>query len=103
MSKITLNIVRGSSDNERKFIQYEVPYVEGMSLLDGVLWIREHIDSSLSVRYSCRSANACKECMAQVNGKVGFLCSTRAVDESVFTIEPLKARPWVKDLTTDME
>ncbi|WP_251548718.1 2Fe-2S iron-sulfur cluster-binding protein [Neobacillus muris] len=103
MAKIKLNVVRGDSETNRDLVEYEVPFVEGMSLLDGIFWIREHIDPSLSVRYSCRSANACKECMAQVDGKVAFLCSTRAEDESVVTIEPLKTKAWVKDLTTVME
>jgi succinate dehydrogenase/fumarate reductase-like Fe-S protein len=103
MSTIKLNIVRGEAGTESKFVEYEVPYSEGMSLLDALFWIREHEDPSLSVRYSCRSANACKECMATVDGKVQFLCSIRASEGQTSTIEPLKARPWVKDLTTIME
>jgi succinate dehydrogenase/fumarate reductase-like Fe-S protein len=103
MSNIKLNIIRGDEGTERKFVEYEVPYAEGMSLLDAIFWIREHEDPSLSVRYSCRSANACKECMAMVDGKVQFLCSIRASEGQSATIEPLKARPWVKDLTTIME
>jgi succinate dehydrogenase/fumarate reductase-like Fe-S protein len=103
MSKVTLNIVRGDQEQGKNVVEYTVPFVEGMSLLDAIFWIREHEDSSLAVRYSCRSANACKECMAVVDGKAGYLCSIRATEDSVANIEPLGARPWVKDLTTLIE
>lgn len=103
MSQVKLNIVRGDSEKGRTLVEYEVPYVEGMSLLDAIFWVREHKDASLAVRYSCRSANACKECMAMIEGKAGYLCSIRAEEESAVTIEPIKGRPWVKDLTTVME
>lgn len=103
MSEIKLNIVRGDEESGRNLVEYEVPYVEGMSLLDAIFWIREYEDPSLSVRYSCRSANACKECMAMVDGKVQYLCSVRANEGQATTIEPLKAKKWVKDLTTVME
>lgn len=103
MSTIKLKVVRGDEESGKKLVEYDVPFVEGMSLLDALFWIRENEDSSLSVRYSCRSANACKECMATIEGKVEFLCSVRAVEGSTVTIEPLKTRPWIKDLTTIME
>ncbi len=103
MATIKLNIVRGDEGKGMEFVEYKVPYSEGMSLLDAIFWIREHEDPSLSVRYSCRSANACKECMAMVDGKVQYLCSMRASEGQTSTIEPLKARPWIKDLITVME
>ncbi|HEX7065749.1 MAG TPA: 2Fe-2S iron-sulfur cluster-binding protein [Bacillales bacterium] len=103
MSQLKLNIVRGDEEHGRTTVGYEVPFVEGMSLLDAIFWIREHIDSSLAVRYSCRSANACKECMAFVDGQPGYLCSIRAVEGSTVTIGPLTGRPWVKDLTTSLD
>ena len=102
MSTIKLTITRGDDESGRTSVEYEVPYTEGMSLLDAIFWIREHVDPSLSVRYSCRSANACKECMAVVDGKVKYLCSVRTAEGQSATIEPLK-KEWVKDLTTVME
>lgn len=100
MSKLRLNIIRGDNDQGREAVEYDVPFSEGMSLLDAIFWIRKHEDASLAVRYSCRSANACKECMAMVDGKAGYLCSIRADEDSTVNIEPLKGRPWLKDLTT---
>src|SRR4051812_27236541 len=103
MSFIKINVVRGNSEAGKESAEYEVPYQEGMSLLDAILWIREFEDSSLSVRYSCRSANACKECLAVVDGKIGFLCSIRAKEGSTTQIEPLKTQAWVQDLVTNMD
>ncbi|WP_243355723.1 2Fe-2S iron-sulfur cluster-binding protein [Bacillus litorisediminis] len=103
MSTIQLNVLRGDKDQGSTMVHYEIPFEEGMSLLDALFWIRENMDSSLAVRYSCRSANACKECMALVDGKAGYLCSMRAKEGTTLTLEPLKGRPWVRDLTTAIE
>jgi succinate dehydrogenase/fumarate reductase-like Fe-S protein len=103
MSNVTLQVVRGEAGTEAVEVQYEVPYRDGMSLLDAIFWIREHQDPSLAVRYSCRSANACKECSAIVDGKAGFLCSIRAQPGSEVQIRPLTGRPWIKDLATSLE
>lgn len=103
MSSVCLTVVRGDHDAGRTTITYTVPFIDGMSLLDAIFWVREHEDPTLAVRYSCKSANACKECMALVDGKAGYLCSIRANPEASVIIEPLKARPWVKDLVTLLE
>jgi succinate dehydrogenase/fumarate reductase-like Fe-S protein len=103
MSNVTLQVVRGEVGTEAVEVQYEVPYRDGMSLLDAIFWIREHQDPSLAVRYSCRSANACKECSAIVDGKAGYLCSIRAQPGSEVHIQPLTGRAWIKDLATSLE
>ncbi|MDG0810233.1 2Fe-2S iron-sulfur cluster-binding protein [Cohnella rhizosphaerae] len=103
MSDIKLQVTRGEAGAEPAVVSYDVPYREGMSLLDAIFWIREHRDPSLTVRYSCRSANACKECTALVDGKAGFLCSIRAKAGSEVRVEPLKGRPWIRDLATELD
>ncbi|NMO96396.1 2Fe-2S iron-sulfur cluster-binding protein [Paenibacillus lemnae] len=103
MSYVTLNVVRGDADTERRTEDYEVPFKDGMSLLDAIFWIREHKEPSFAVRYSCRSANACKECMALVDGKAGYLCSIRAVPDTKVKLEPLPSLPWIKDLATSLD
>ncbi|MGP0584753.1 2Fe-2S iron-sulfur cluster-binding protein [Paenibacillus timonensis] len=103
MAVVTLNVVRGDAESGASLEKFEVPFRDGMSLLDAIFWIREHEDPSFSVRYSCRSANACKECSAFVDGKPGYLCSIRAVPDSEVKIEPLTGRPWIKDLATALE
>jgi succinate dehydrogenase/fumarate reductase-like Fe-S protein len=103
MSRITLHITRGDAYSVQRIETFEVPYREGMSLLDALLWVREFRDPSLSVRYSCRSANACKECMASVNGKSGYLCSIRAVEDTEVLIAPVPGLPLIKDIVTSIE
>lgn len=50
--------------------RFDVPFEPGQSVLDALCWIRATSDPSLSFRFSCINANACKECMMQLNGKV---------------------------------
>jgi succinate dehydrogenase/fumarate reductase-like Fe-S protein len=78
-----------------------VPYEEGMSVLDALRWIRGHLDSTLAMRYSCINANACKTCMALVNGAVEYTCIAKLAPE-VVTVEPLPKRRLVRDLVTDI-
>ena len=78
-----------------------VPYEEGMSVLDALRWIRIHLDSTLAIRYSCINANACKTCMALVNGEVEYTCIAKLTPELI-TVEPLPKRPLIRDLITDI-
>ncbi len=72
-----------------------------MSVLDALIWVRQNVDSSLAMRYSCINANACKECSALVDGKVVYACTERLGKEPV-TVEPLPKRPLIRDLVTDI-
>ena len=48
----TLSITRG--DGESRYVQdFDIPFEPGASILDGLMWIREHVDESLAFRYSC--------------------------------------------------
>lgn len=96
-----LRISRGLPDGERHYDDFEVPYEAGMSVLDALRWIRANGDSSLAIRYSCINANACKTCMALVNGEVEYTCTARLAP-GVVTIEPLPKRPLIRDLVTDI-
>jgi succinate dehydrogenase/fumarate reductase-like Fe-S protein len=96
-----LRVWRGIRRNEGHYDEFEVPYEEGMSVLDALRWIRGHLDSSLAIRYSCINANACKTCIALVNGEVEYTCIARLTLEPV-TVEPLPKRPLIRDLVTDI-
>ena len=94
MSEIaTLKIWRGADKTAGHFECYEIPYEPGQSVLDGLRWIRVHQDPTLAFRYSCINANACKECMMLIDGKV----ETRAM-----TVEPLGNKKPVRDLVTEI-
>ena len=96
-----IHVRRGGPADSTRYDTFEVPWEEGMSVLDALIWIRQHVDSSVSMRYSCLNANACKECSAVVDGKVTFLCTARLTETPV-TVEPLPKRPLIRDLVTDI-
>ena len=95
-----LRVRRGGPGEPPRWELFEVPYEEGDSVLDALIWVRQHRDAGLAVRYSCINANACKECVALIDGRVGYLCTAR-LKESV-TVEPLPKRPLIRDLVTDV-
>ena len=95
-----LRISRGMPGGERCYNDFEVPYEDGMSVLDALRWIRIHLDSTLAIRYSCINANACKTCMALVNGEVEYTCIAK-LTPNLITVEPLPKRPLIRDLVTD--
>ena len=93
---VKLKIQRGG-----RYERFEVPFEPGQTVLDGLRWIRVHVDPSLAIRFSCINANACKECMIQVDGKTVYACTTRLVDGEM-TLEPLPNKALIKDLVTEI-
>ena len=96
-----LRIKRGSSGEASRFENFVVPYETGMSVLDALRWIRIHRDSTLGIRYSCINANACKTCMALVDGEVQYTCMVK-LKPALITVEPLPKRQLIRDLITDI-
>jgi succinate dehydrogenase/fumarate reductase-like Fe-S protein len=96
-----LRISRGSPGEAKHYDDFDVPYEEGMSVLDALRWIRTHLDSTLAIRYSCINANACKTCMALVNGEVEYTCIAK-LSPNIITVGPLPKRPLIRDLVTDI-
>ena len=96
-----LRIKRGSFGQPTRFDDFEVPYEDGMSLLDALRWVRIHRDSTLAFRYSCINANACKTCVALVDGEVEYTCMVK-LKPAPMTVEPLPKRQLVRDLVTDI-
>ena len=96
-----LRVSRGIAGGEGHYDDFEVPYEDGMSVLDALRWIRANLDSTLAIRYSCINANACKTCMALVNGEVEYTCIAKLTHDLI-TLEPLPKRPLIRDLVTDV-
>jgi succinate dehydrogenase/fumarate reductase-like Fe-S protein len=97
----TLKIWRGPDNASGRFETYEVPYEPGQSVLDGLRWIRVHQDPTLAFRYSCINANACKECMMQIDGEAVYACTTR-LEKRAMTVEPLGNKKPIRDLVTEI-
>lgn len=101
INKSVLRVRRGSAGDVPRFDEFEVPYENGMSVLDALRWIRIHRDSTLAIRYSCINANACKTCMALIDGKVEYTCIAKLLP-GIVTVEPLPKRRLIRDLVTDV-
>jgi succinate dehydrogenase / fumarate reductase iron-sulfur subunit len=99
--KTALLRIRRGTAKDSHYEEFEIPYEEGMSVLDALRWIRAERDSTLAVRYSCINANACKTCVALVNGDVEYTCIAK-LTAGLMTIEPLSKRPLIRDLVTDI-
>ena len=78
-----------------------MPFEPGQSVLDGLRWIRAHRDPTLAFRYSCTSANTCKECMVRLDGKTVYACTAR-LREGEMRVEPLPNKILVRDLVTEI-
>ena len=97
----TLLIQRSAPGQSSQEARFDVPFEPGQSVLDGLRWIRTHEDPTLAFRYACISANACKECMMQVDGKTAYACTARLVDGEM-TIAPLPNKALIRDLVTEI-
>ena len=53
---------------EPHFQFFRVPFTDDTSVLQGLQYIKDHLDGSLTFRWSCRMA-ICGSCGKMVNGK----------------------------------
>jgi succinate dehydrogenase iron-sulfur subunit len=75
----------------------------GPMVLDALLWIKNKIDPTLTLRRSCREG-ICGSCSMNINGANTLAC-TIGMDEcggSLIKIYPLPHMPVVKDLVPDL-
>ncbi len=93
--------VEGKKDP--RFDTFEIPFSKGMTVLDALIYARDHFDSSLTFRHSCRQA-ICGSDALFVNGRQRLGCKTQMVDlDWPVRIEPLPHAEVVKDLVVDLE
>jgi succinate dehydrogenase/fumarate reductase-like Fe-S protein len=96
-----LKVWRGESAAAGRWEHHEVPFEPGQSVLDGLRWIRANRDPSLAIRFSCINANACKECMMELDGKTVYACTARLAAREM-TLAPLANKRLVRDLVTEI-
>jgi succinate dehydrogenase / fumarate reductase, iron-sulfur subunit len=103
MADVTMRIYRGDRDGGKP-VDYTIPLVPGMVVLDAVHQVQAHQAPDLAVRWNCK-AGKCGSCSAEVNGKPRLMCKTRMdtlpLDQPV-TVYPIKSFPLIKDLATDV-
>jgi succinate dehydrogenase/fumarate reductase-like Fe-S protein len=96
-----LKIRRGVAGEAVRYEDFAVPFEDGATVLDALVWIRAHRDPSLAVRYSCISANVCKECTIAVDGQVVYACTTRLTEARAMVLDPLPGKPLLRDLVAE--
>jgi succinate dehydrogenase iron-sulfur subunit len=103
MKKAIFRIWRGDAKGG-VFVDYPTEISEGMVVLDAVHQIQAAQANDLACRWNCK-AGKCGSCSAEINGMPKLMCMTRldqlALDQPV-TIEPMRAFPRIRDLTTDV-
>tara|TARA_Y100000389_G_scaffold196556_1_gene229679 strand:+ start:9269 stop:9949 length:681 start_codon:yes stop_codon:yes gene_type:complete len=72
----------------------------GPMVLDGLIYIKNNIDRSLTFRRSCREG-ICGSCAMNINGKNSLACLTYITNK--VTIYPLPHMPIIRDLVPDMK
>jgi succinate dehydrogenase / fumarate reductase, iron-sulfur subunit len=74
----------------------------GPMILDGIIWIKNNIDPTLTFRRSCREG-ICGSCAMNIDGTNTLAC-TMGMDEvkGAIKIYPLPHMPVIKDLVPDM-
>ena len=102
---VTIKVQRYNpeTDAEPHYQTYEVPYKEDWVLLDAIVYIKDHLDPTLSYRWSCRMG-ICGSCGMNVNGYPRLTCSTHLRDyRAGMTVEPLANFPVIRDLVIDID
>ncbi len=74
--RIEIQVLRYRPEEEDKPVwqSYYVPFTNDMSVLQGLQYIKDELDGSLTFRWSCRMA-ICGSCGMMINGKPMLSCS----------------------------
>jgi fumarate reductase iron-sulfur subunit len=103
---VTLKVLRyrPEIDSEPHFQTYQVPYKDDWVVLDALNHIKDHLDATLSYRWSCHMA-VCGSCGMMINGEPKLSCHAflRAYRHRVIRIEPLDHFPIERDLVVVMD
>jgi fumarate reductase iron-sulfur subunit len=103
---ITLQVARyrPGTDRAPRIQEYEVPLRADWAILDGLNYIKDRIDGTLSFRWSCRMG-ICGSCGMMVNGDPTLTCGAFLIDYAPgpVRVEPLVNFPVIRDLVVDIE
>jgi fumarate reductase iron-sulfur subunit len=103
--EITLRVARYRPEQEAEptVQEYVVPLRKELSVLDGLNYVKDRLDGSLSFRWSCRMG-ICGSCGMTVNGEPKLTCGTFLTDYAPgpVRVEPMRNFPVVRDLVVDI-
>ena len=93
---------RPEQDKEPVLQRYKVPYTDDMSVLQGLQYIKDYLDGTVSFRWSCRMA-ICGSCGMMIDGKPKLSCKTflREYYPAGLRVEALAHLPIERDLIVD--
>jgi fumarate reductase iron-sulfur subunit len=82
---------------------YEVPVQDDWKVLDALNYIKDHLDPSLSHRWSCRMA-VCGSCGMSVDGEPKLTCKVSLAEYGdTVRVAPLANFPVIRDLVVELE
>jgi len=103
--RITMQVTRYRPEEEsgESVQEYEVPCPKDWVVLDGLNYIKDRLDGSLSYRWSCRMG-VCGSCGMTVNGEPKLTCETFLSEygSGPIRVEPLKNFPVIRDLVVEI-
>src|SRR5436309_4050430 len=103
--RITMQVsrYRPEFETDASFQEYEVPCPKDWVVLDGLNYVKDQLDGTLSYRWSCRMG-VCGSCGMLVNGEPKLTCATFLADyaPAPVRVEPLRNFPVVRDLVIAM-
>ena len=85
-------------ESRARWQEFDLPGVEGESVLGVLQRIRESLDSTLAFRYGCRF-KGCGLCTVEINGRSLPACMIRAKEG--MTVSALRSFPVLRDLAID--
>lgn len=103
---ITLRIARSnpSEGQESSFSEFQIPVQKWTTVLEAILYVKQNLDHSVAVRYSCRQAS-CGSCGMKINGRPALACYTKIseLNSNIITVEPMNNFPIIRDLAVDFK
>jgi fumarate reductase iron-sulfur subunit len=102
---ITLQVARyrPEQESETTFDEFEVPCPKDWVVLDGLNYVKDRLDGTLSYRWSCRMG-ICGSCGMTVNGEPKLTCATFLAEYAPgpVRVEPLRNFPIIRDLVVEI-
>ena len=103
--RITMQVTRyrPEAESDASVQEYEVPCPKDWVVLDGLNYIKDRLDGSLSYRWSCRMG-VCGSCGMTVNGEPKLTCETFLSEygSGPVRVEPLRNFPVIRDLVVEI-
>jgi succinate dehydrogenase / fumarate reductase iron-sulfur subunit len=106
MEELTFRVQRYTpgKDSQPHLQEFKIPFSHGMTVLDGLIYIKEHVDNTLTFRSSCRMG-ICGSCGMLVNHFPMLACHTPIEELGTDRVEvrSLPNFPVIRDLVADLD